>query len=395
MISFNLIWFCFVWLCLVYSVIILLFSFSNSNSLSISLFLIQVFAPMGGFQKVSQAFEQLALESGVEIHYNRNVEEVTKDGISYTIDNDDANDNENENENDDQINFLPADMIIVNADLPYSTKTLVNDGTTTKKTQKKILPRYDWDDKYDFSSGVIAFYWSVNKQCTTLNTHNVFLVSSDRSEMEKSWSAIRYNDPTTSTFDNDNDGDGSNDGSNDGSTKNYPFNFYVHRASCVDESAAPKGCDSLMILVPCCTLKHDKDLAHLHRDESIKGYKKQFDDEFISKVREKVLCRLGALDGLQELDSNIVDEKVDTPATYADYYNLAAGTPFALSHGFGQLSLTRPGQQSINEDNILYVGASTRPGNGVPLVLLGAKQVAKKAMSKIIANTETSTTTSV
>jgi hypothetical protein len=53
------------------------------------------------------------------------------------------------------------------------------------------------------------------------------------------------------------------------------------------------------------------------------------------------------------------------------------------SHGFEQLSLTRPGQQSKEDDNILFVGASTRPGNGVPLVLLGSKQVAKKAISKI------------
>ena len=56
---------------------------------------------------------------------------------------------------------------------------------------------------------------------------------------------------------------------------------------------------------------------------------------------------------------------------------------FKLSHGFGQLSLTRPSQQSTME-NVLFVGASTRPGNGVPLVLLGAEQVAEKARSKIL-----------
>ena len=32
------------------------------------------------------------------------------------------------------------------------------------------------------------------------------------------------------------------------------------------------------------------------------------------------------------------------------------------------------------ENNVLYCGASTRPGNGVPLVLIGAEQVAKKAI---------------
>ena len=74
---------------------------------------------------------------------------------------------------------------------------------------------------------------------------------------------------------------------------------------------------------------------------------------------------------------------VDTPATYADQYNVAAGTPFALSHGLSQLSLTRPGSSSKDYPNVLFVGASSRPGNGVPLVLIGAKIVAEKALSKL------------
>lgn len=50
------------------------------------------------------------------------------------------------------------------------------------------------------------------------------------------------------------------------------------------------------------------------------------------------------------------------------------------SHGFAQLSLTRPGPASSGLPNVFYCGASTRPGNGVPLVLIGAKQVAEKAI---------------
>ncbi len=45
--------------------------------------------------------------------------------------------------------------------------------------------------------------------------------------------------------------------------------------------------------------------------------------------------------------------------------------------------MTRPSQQSSDLDNLLFAGASTRPGNGVPLVLLGTKQVAEKALRKI------------
>ena len=56
---------------------------------------------------------------------------------------------------------------------------------------------------------------------------------------------------------------------------------------------------------------------------------------------------------------------------------------FKQSHGFGQLSITRPSSEPPNKEKLLYVGASTRPGNGVPLVLMGAKLVANKAISKL------------
>jgi len=138
-----------------------------------------------------------------------------------------------------------------------------------------------------------------------------------------------------------------------------------------------------MVLVPCRSLLRDGGFANLPRDQCIAGYKEMYDDEYVGKVRDTVLARLAALEGLGNLQSHIVDEVVDTPGSYADLYNVAAGSPFALSHGFGQLSLTRPSHRSNDSDNVFFVGASTRPGNGVPLVLIGAKQVAKKVLQKI------------
>mmetsp|Transcript_10367 Transcript_10367/g.14852 ORF Transcript_10367/g.14852 Transcript_10367/m.14852 type:complete len:117 (-) Transcript_10367:136-486(-) len=103
----------------------------------------------------------------------------------------------------------------------------------------------------------------------------------------------------------------------------------------------------------------------------------------LSNVKEAVLQRLESVASLKSIRESIVHEVVDTPGTYAEQYNVGAGTPFALSHGFNQLSLTRPGAESSNHPNVLFVGASSRPGNGVPLVLVGAKLVAEKAMKKL------------
>ena len=57
--------------------------------------------------------------------------------------------------------------------------------------------------------------------------------------------------------------------------------------------------------------------------------------------------------------------------------------PTTQSHGFGQLSITRPAAEVKEVDNVLVVGASSRPGNGVPLVLIGAKLVGEKAQKKL------------
>ena len=117
-------------------------------------------------------------------------------------------------------------------------------------------------------------------------------------------------------------------------------------------------------------------------------YAKQFDKRRIDQIREAVLGRMAAIESLRELHSLIVDEVYDTPATYADWYNVAAGTPFALSHGLMQLSFLRPGPVSAELSNVLFAGASSKPGNGVPLVLTGAKLVAEEACSRIVAGSQ-------
>ena len=258
-----------------------------------------VFAPIGGFQSVSNAFERLATKCGVDIRYDTTVTHVDDKGVWFVGENDEGM-------------FLSSDLTIVNADLPFATKSLINSASDDKgillPLDTKTLPRYDWDDKFEYSSGVIAFHWSLDMKCKELDTHNVFLVANSRSEAEMSWSTLR----------------------NGQETERYPFNFYVHRATATDATAAPDGCDSIMVLVPCGTLKRSDELAKLRREQCINGYKEQFDSDYQSRVRNSVLKRLSILSGLNDIGSHIIHEVVDTPQTYADFYNLAAGTPFGL-----------------------------------------------------------------
>jgi hypothetical protein len=112
--------------------------------------------------------------------------------------------------------------------------------------------------------------------------------------------------------------------------KGTPFNFYVHRAGKTDRTACPLGCDSIMVLVPCPALTRKEGLASIPRNEAIDAYKRQFDGDVVDDVRDAVFLRLAVLDGLKNLKDLILDEVVDTPGTYAEYYNVGAGVPFGL-----------------------------------------------------------------
>ena len=257
-------------------------------------------APIGGFQSVSNAFGRLAVDCGVEIRYDKTVTAIDKDCVWYL------------DQKSGKKEKITSQVTLVNADLPFATKSLLDHCDHDDPSD--IDPKYDWEDKFDFSSGVIAFHWSVKKTCDALNTHNVFLSCGTRDTATSSWSAVRDNDPSVLQ----------------GFSKDQPFNFYVHRASASDSTAAPSGCDSIMVLVPCCTLQHERSFGPLPRSECIKKYKSQFSDSIIAEVRGAVLRRLSVLDELSELDCSIIDEVIETPGNYADLYNLAAGTPFAL-----------------------------------------------------------------
>lgn len=259
-----------------------------------------VFAPMGGFEAVQTAFQRLAEEQGVNMFVNSTVTSVNENGVSVR----------QSGESGDSVHFVPADLVVVNADVPYATETILSSNPS-------VSEGYDWDDSFDFSSGVIAFHWSIDQSLEDLNTHNVFLVSSSRSEAEASWRALRPSSKEDS-----------------GSGNVEPFNFYVHRASKTDPSAAPEGCDALLVLVPCKTLDRNKEYAQLPRHEAIEAYKGQFDESVVSEAREAVLKRLAVMDSLQNLREHIIDEVMDTPGTYADLYNAGAGTPFALVREF-------------------------------------------------------------
>jgi phytoene desaturase len=57
---------------------------------------------------------------------------------------------------------------------------------------------------------------------------------------------------------------------------------------------------------------------------------------------------------------------------------MAAGTPFAAAHTFGQSGPLRPGNLAPGLENVVFVGSGTRPGVGIPMVLVSARLAAMR-----------------
>jgi phytoene desaturase len=136
--------------------------------------------------------------------------------------------------------------------------------------------------------------------------------------------------------------------------------FYTNVPSRTNQDAAPAGMEALYVLVP---------TPHLGAvDWSREG----------APFKERVYDLLEKKAGIENIRRHVVYEKVKTPMDWLADYNLEEGAAFGLGHGILQVGYFRPPMISKTLRNVYFVGASTHPGTGVPLVTIGAKLVADR-----------------
>ena len=81
--------------------------------------------------------------------------------------------------------------------------------------------------------------------------------------------------------------------------------------------------------------------------------------------------------GYYDFGAGIEVSHLVTPAEWADA-GLAAGTPFAAAHTLRQTGPFRPGNLHPGLSNVVFAGSGTRPGVGVPMVLISGKLAAQR-----------------
>ena len=75
--------------------------------------------------------------------------------------------------------------------------------------------------------------------------------------------------------------------------------------------------------------------------------------------------------------------KVVTPADFSGRYGNLRGEAFGLSHGFRQIGYFRPHNRHARLRNLYFVGQSTHPGCGLPMVLISADCVAERIRAEL------------
>jgi phytoene desaturase len=123
-----------------------------------------------------------------------------------------------------------------------------------------------------------------------------------------------------------------------------------------DPSLAPDGCSTLYVLEPTPNLDGRVDWTRER-----------------ARVRDELAAKVEALGYPCDVE---VEELVD-PLDW-ERQGMERGTPFALAHTFFQTGPFRPANVTRHAPGLVFVGSSTVPGVGVPMVLVSGRLAAER-----------------
>jgi phytoene desaturase len=220
---------------------------------------------------------------------------------------------------------IGADAVLVGADLPYAYRELLGDSADK---DFKLRRR----EKLRYTASAFMLYLGVDRKLDHMLHHNFYLSGRYRENFEAIFRDHRLpEDPS----------------------------FYAVVPSKTEPHLAPEGMESFFVLVP---VPHLGEQVDWERDGTA----------FKERIYELLEKRCGVKRDW------VVFERVRTPLDWRSEYNLEEGAAFGLGHGILQVGYFRPPMVSKGVEGLYFVGASTRPGTGVPLVTIGARLVAER-----------------
>ncbi len=191
-------------------------------------------------------------------------------------------------------------------------------------TQSSLLPPDPYTkrlNKLEQTCSSISFYWSLKEVVPELVGHNIFLASA-------------YQESFDEIFEK-------------GELPSQP-SFYINVPSRLDPTAAPKGKDTVVVLVPCGPLRQDRKPGVADTPEQLA--------KIIARAREQIVQTIAERIGRPDFGSLIEHEIINDPFTWKEKYNLFRGSILGLSHTILQVLCFRPSTQHARYKNMFFVG---------------------------------------
>jgi phytoene desaturase len=215
-----------------------------------------------------------------------------------------------------------ADIIVVNSD------AAVFRGSVFKRKEFSVekLDRMEW------TMGSLTIYLGIKCKLPEVSHHNYYLGDNYREYAGKVFVSPEIVDK--------------------------PY-YYVNVLSRSNPGCAPEGCESLFFVcpVPDLSKKHSWD----DRDKIVDS----IIDDFSARIKK-------------DIRPEIVSRTVYTPFDWQEQFNLHRGSGLGLSHKMTQIGGFRPKNFDEVFKNVFYVGASTIPGTGLPMVIISSRLVTER-----------------
>ncbi len=279
--------------------------------------------PMGGVYRVVEDLVALCQQMGVKLRMNAPVDQILiEDGRAVGV----------RLEDDEQIY---SDLVISNADLPYTYRKLIEPRYRKAYTDEKL-------DRMSYACSGFVLYLGVNKSYSHLRHQALYFSEDYRANLDAIFK-----------------------------TRALPAepSFHLNVPTVTDPSLAPKDHTLLYVLAPMPNLRPSAD-----------GRKPIDWKQAAPLVREKLVNQLERIVD-PDLRQHIVWERQYNPMDWQSDVNAVYGTAFgSLSQGFFQSSYFRPHNKSREVSGLYFVGQGTYPGIGMPMVMISSRLVTERVM---------------
>ena len=217
---------------------------------------------------------------------------------------------------------IAADLVLANADLPYVYQTLLQEP----------YPRID---RLAFSCSAFLMYLGVGRRYPNLPHHTLVVPADLRTTCGDIFERHRIPaDPA----------------------------FYICNPNKTDPALAPPGSENIYVLVPVPNQTPGREI-----DWSVEG----------PRLEAATLQRLEHF-GLTDLRQHLVTKRTFTPEDFGASFSATRLEAFGLAHGIDQVGYFRPHNRHPVYENLYFVGQSTHPGCGIPMVLISSRLVAER-----------------